>query len=149
FFHNGTGTGTPATTQTVTLNPDGTVPNSAVTGPLAPGSYSYIAVYSGDNRLAGSHSDVEPLTVIKASPILIPTPNVTTVTLGDTTPPILTDWATLSGGSNPTGTITFELFYSYGDDHRSVHDETISVHGNGTYTTPTGLTLPTDVLTSG
>lgn len=48
----------------------------------------------------------------------------------------LTDSATLSGGDNPTGTITFTL---YGPDGTTVVDtETVDVNGNGTYYTPNG-----------
>src|SRR5438552_205648 len=36
---------------------------SSSQGPLAAGSYSYQAVYSGDSNYAGSTGDVEPLTV--------------------------------------------------------------------------------------
>ncbi len=34
----------------MTLNANGTVPNSALTPPLMAGSYSYIGVYSGDSN---------------------------------------------------------------------------------------------------
>src|SRR5262249_27084709 len=116
------------------------------TGPLAAGSYSFIAVYSGDGFHAGSTSAVEPLTVIEASPMLTTTPNETTVTLGDIPPPILQDEATLSGGFDPTGTITFELFQGT----TLVHPETVAVdRGNGTYTTLTGFTLPTSGTAAG
>ena len=67
FYNSATpvyGTTVPSTTETVTLAADGTVPNSAVTAALAAGSYSYIAVYSGDTNYKGSTSLVEPLTVI-------------------------------------------------------------------------------------
>jgi hypothetical protein len=77
------------------------------------------------------------LTVTEASPMLTTIPNVTMITLGDTTPPVLTDTATRSGGFNPTGTITFELFQGT----TLVHTETVTVNGNKTYTTPTGYTL--------
>jgi hypothetical protein len=74
FFTNGTGSGTPSTTQTVTLS-DGTVPDSATQGPLAAGSYSFIAIYSGDSNYARSMSPVEPLIVV---PPLAP-PSVTSL----------------------------------------------------------------------
>jgi hypothetical protein len=51
----------------VTLNADGTVPDSAVHGPLAAGSYSYVAVYSGDKNYAGATSPAEPLTINKGT----------------------------------------------------------------------------------
>ena len=48
----------------------------------------------------------------------------------------LTDSATLSGGYNPTGTITFVLTNPNG----AVKDtEPVTVSGNGTYTVPTGF----------
>jgi uncharacterized repeat protein (TIGR01451 family) len=139
FFTNATGSGTPASTQTVTLNPDGTVPNSAVHGPLGVGAFSFIAIYSGDSNYQGGTSPVEPLTLIEASPMLTTVPNETMITLGDTTPPLLTDTAELSGGFNPTGTITFELFQG----NAVVDTETVTVSGNGSYMTPTGFRLPT------
>ena len=49
--------------------------------------------------------------------------------------PKLTDSATLFGGSNPTGTITFTL---YGPDSTVVDRETATVNGNGVYSTPSG-----------
>jgi hypothetical protein len=55
--------GTPAGTYTVTLKADGTVPDSIPTGALKVGSYSFMAVYSGDSNYRGSTSACEPLTV--------------------------------------------------------------------------------------
>jgi hypothetical protein len=60
-----------------------------------------------------------------------------TVILGNGTR--LTDSATLSGGSNPTGAITFTLHDPSGV---VVDTETATVSGNGTYSTPHGY-LPT------
>ncbi|WP_165067187.1 Ig-like domain-containing protein [Paludisphaera rhizosphaerae] len=59
------GTG-PHTDQVVNLNPDGTIPKSAIQGPLAAGSYSFITVYSGDVNYQSTTSDVEPFIVDKA-----------------------------------------------------------------------------------
>jgi uncharacterized repeat protein (TIGR01451 family) len=56
---------------------------------------------------------------------------------GNTT---LTDSAVLSGGYHETGTITFTLKSPGGS---TLDLETVTVTGNGTYTTPTGYTLPT------
>ena len=66
-------------------------------------------------------------------------PDPDTVTLGTTTV-TLNDAAQSAGGFNPTGTITFTLFYNGGG---TVDTETVTVNGNGIYTTPTGFTLPT------
>jgi len=66
FFTIGTGSGTPSSTQTVTLV-NGTVPNSALTAGLTAGSYSCIGVYSGDSNYKGYTGAVEPLTVNQGS----------------------------------------------------------------------------------
>src|SRR5439155_1358562 len=62
FFTNGACTGTPAT-QTVTVNANGTVPNSSSTGALAKGSYAYRAGYSGDANYAASTGTCEAFSV--------------------------------------------------------------------------------------
>ena len=67
------------------------------------------------------------------------TPSQTALTLG-TSSPTLTDLATLAGGVNPTGTITFTLHAPGGTS--VVDTETVAVNGNGNYTTPTGYTPP-------
>ena len=83
----------------------------------------------------------------KASPTITTTANPSSVTLSNSGSPTLKDSATLSGGYNPTGTITFTL---YGLDGTTVVDtETATVSGNGTYTTPTGYTLPTTGTVTG
>ncbi|MGD0875583.1 MAG: hypothetical protein ABSA14_11430 [Acidimicrobiales bacterium] len=46
----------------------------------------------------------------------------------------------MSGGDLPTGLITFTLD---GPTSAQVDQETVSVSGNGSYSTPTGYTLPT------
>lgn len=53
------------------------------------------------------------------------------------------DTAVLSGGSNPTGTITFTLLPPIDALGASpVDTETVAVTGDGTYTTPNGYQLP-------
>ncbi len=64
FWTNGFCDGT-STTQTVTLESSGNVPNSSSTAPLAAGSYSFTAAYSGDNNYFGSNSSCEPFTVLQ------------------------------------------------------------------------------------
>src|SRR5262249_61533698 len=56
-----------------------------------------------------------------------------TVVVGTGMP--LTDSATLSGGFNPTGTITFTLT---GPGNAVVYTNVVTVNGNGTYTTRMG-----------
>jgi hypothetical protein len=74
----------------------------------------------------------------------VTTPTPTSVTLGTSTV-TLTDSAVLSGGYHETGTITFTLFLG----STKVDTETVTVTGNGTYTTPTGYTLPSSGTVTG
>ncbi|MBA3489990.1 MAG: Ig-like domain repeat protein, partial [Longispora sp.] len=135
--------GTAIFTSTVALNNTGTSTGNATSGsftPTATGSYRWQAVYSGDvnNRDATSNCASEIFTVSKATPTLS-TLAMTPVPVGTA----MTDTATLTGGSNPTGTITFQLF-APGNTTCSgtpIFTSTVAVSGgtatSGTYT-PTG-----------
>ncbi len=79
-----------------------------------------------------------------ASPAIATTPSVANLTLG-TSPATLTDTAVLSGGNNETGTITFTLYRG----STLLDTETANVSGNGSYSTPTGYTLPTTGTVTG
>ncbi len=151
LYYNGGST--PVDTETVTVNGNGTYTTPTgytlpATGTVA-GSYQWDASYSGDgnNNSASDNNDpAEQVTVSPASPTLVTTPSSTIVTL-DSTAPTLTDSAVLSGGYNETGTITFTLYYNGGST--PVDTETVTVNGDGTYTTPTGYTLPTTGTVTG
>ncbi len=111
------------------------------------GTYQWDSSYSGDsNNCAVSENNVvaEQATVSKASPAITTTPSVTTVTLG-TSSVNLKDTATLSAGYYETGTITFTLYQG----STLLDTETVSVTGNGNYSTPTGYTLPTTGTVTG
>jgi hypothetical protein len=142
FYNGGT---TPVDTETVSVNGNGSYTTPGFTLPSSgtvTGTYQWDATYSGDtnNNSASDNSLVnERVTVSAASPTLTNTANPRMVTLGPATV-VLKDTADLEGGFNPTGTITFTLFYNGGTT--PVHTETVSVNPNGTYTTPTGYTLP-------
>ena len=106
------GTTTPASTQTVTLNSNGSVPSSSLTAALTPGSYSFIAVYSGDSNYSGYTGAVEPLTINQNSS------NVGTI-IDDSSGGAVTnalgeqvfDTATVTGGPfTPTGTVTYYFY---------------------------------------
>jgi Bacterial Ig-like domain (group 3) len=121
FFTNGGCTAPPASTQTVTLNANGTVPDSASTGPLAAGDYSFQATYSGDPNYLGSTSACEPFSVgTTASSTSTQVENAAT-----NAPPSGTeatgasfyDTATVTGqvgGFVPTGTVTYSFFTNGG-----------------------------------
>ena len=109
------------------------------------------AAYAGDANNAGSADntsvtdDDECARISEASPSIVTSPSSTSITLGPT-PPTLTDTAVLSGGYDPTGTITFTLYNPGGT---LVATRTATVSGNGSYTTPTGYTLPTTGTVTG
>jgi hypothetical protein len=112
-------------TKTVT---NGSVPDSDPVTFNAAGDYYWQAVYSGDanNNQATSDCTSEHLVVNKKQPA-----NSTAQSL------IPNDSFTLSGGFNPTGSITFNL-YSPSDATCSgapALTETVTVNGNGTYST--------------
>jgi uncharacterized repeat protein (TIGR01451 family) len=140
FFTNGNASGPPASMQTVKLNPDGTVPNSAVHGPLNAGAYSFLAVYNGDRNYQGSTSAVEPLMLSKVNPTITTTANPSTANFGGR----LQDEAHLAGGFEPTGSITFRL-YRPGVDPTigpATYTEIVSaVNGDGTYGTTVGFVV--------
>jgi hypothetical protein len=132
-------------TDVVTVSGNGTYTTATGTNPggylpTGIGSYLWHATYSGDsnNNTANDNGQNENETVSQASPTIQTTPVPTSVTLG-TSSVNLKDSAVLSSGYNATGTITFTL---YNPANVLVDTETVTVNGNGSYTTPTGYTLP-------
>ena len=139
-------------TETVAVNGNGiyTTPTGFTlpTTGTATGTYQWNASFSGDannNPASDVNSAIERAIVSAASPTLTTTPSPDTVTLG--APPVtLKDTAFLAGGFRPTGAITFTLVAPGG---ATVDTETVTVNGNGTYTTPTGFTLPSSATVTG
>ncbi|MGH7135890.1 MAG: beta strand repeat-containing protein, partial [Pirellulales bacterium] len=131
---------------TVTVNGDNTYDITMGTNPggylpTAAGTYQWVALYSGDanNPPAASEFGDEPQKVVP------PAPTITThagnaIVLGSGA--VLTDSATLSGGVNPTGTVTFYLFAPgvtpNATDSNNIYSDSVTVTGNGTYTTSMG-----------
>ena len=124
---------TPLATSSAAVSGNG-VYNAASLATSAPGSYQWVASYSGDtaNKAATtSCGDVsETVTVTKATPTLRTQASASTPVNSP-----ISDTATLVGGFNPTGTITFNL---YGPNDAtcatSVFTSTKAVSGNGWYT---------------
>ena len=114
------------------------VPNQTVISDQA--TITAVGVTSGF-PLTTQSSLATTTVVVPATPTINTTPNPTNVSLSNATPPILTDSAVFAGGNNPTGTLTFKLYAPGGVT--VVDTETVSVNGNGTYTTLLGYTLPT------
>src|SRR5205085_1155076 len=110
----------------------------------AVGYYRWIAHYSGDAKNnavdTACNDDNESSTVNPAGPTIETTQDPAEATVGDD----LNDSAMLSGGVDPQGTITLNL---YGPDNptcnseaaTAVDTESVSADGNGTSSTPDGL----------
>ena len=132
--NDATCTKAPAFTSIVAVTSgNGTYPS----GPFvttAAGTYRFVAAYSGDaNNVAVTtlcNDPNESVVVGPASPALV-TAASASVPVGGT----VNDTATLSGGVNPTGTITFELFGpTPGCTGAAIFTTTKPVSGNGNYT---------------
>ncbi len=137
FWKNGACSGTPFWTKTVTVT-KAKVPNSNSTGPLAAGSYSFNATYSGDtsSNTFPAFSACEPFTVgkkptsISTSLVLgasTPLANGATVDLGSS----VHDTATITGavsGVPLTGTVTYH-FYTNGTCSAPSVDEVVTISG--------------------
>ena len=107
------------------------------------------ASYAGDgnnNAADDQAAPAEQVTVSPASPTISTTPSPTAVTLCTTRRSTLTDTATLSGGYNATG---HDHLHAVPMAASVVDTETVTVSGNGSYTTPTGYTLPTTGTVTG
>ena len=127
---------------------------TATSNPFTPtgaGTWCFSATYGGDTLNAPSADnttvtdDNECVLIGPASPSISTTPSATSITLGPTTP-TLKDTAVLSGGYSPMGSITFTLHKPGGT---VVDTETVSVNGDGSYTTANGYLLPTTGTVTG
>ena len=144
FYDNGTCTSPPHATQTVTLNSNGTVPDSSDTAALAAGSYSYEAFYPGDSNYAGSTSPCEPFSVSPSPP---GTTTLTTTLVNSSTWATIPDSSTVPAGTSvydtatltpsasspvPTGTVAYS-FYDNGTCTSPPHaTQTVTLNSNGT-----------------
>jgi len=134
--------------QTVTLNPDGTVPDSQATGPLAAGSYSFQATYSGDSNYQNAIGGCEPFSVLLASSststIVYDASTNNPWTGSEAVGASAYDTATVGGqvtGFPASGTVTYHL-YSNGSGVSSCSSGEVSgLNGN---TWPQIVTLQSD-----
>ena len=74
----------------------------------ATGTDYWVATYNGDsnNTSVTSGTAAEPVTITPASPTINTTQQPASATVGSS----IADKATVSGGYNPTGTVTFNLY---------------------------------------
>src|SRR5262249_36768530 len=129
----------PGTSFLTTVSANGSYDTTPATVSLGAGTYHWVVLYTGDaNNAAPPAVTDEAFTVNPASPTITTTPNPATVPLGGT----LQDAADLTGGFNPTGAITFNL-YAPGVNPAvgpATFTETVTgVNGNGTYHTTLGF----------
>jgi uncharacterized repeat protein (TIGR01451 family) len=132
--------GEPVDSMTASPATDGNGDYTATFSGLAAGSYEFQASIAADakNKSAISECGTEPLTV-QNQPAITTTQDPASGSVGDT----YNDQATLSGGASPVGTITFDLYDNPNCSGDPVHEETVSVDGNGTYETADGVQLNT------
>ncbi len=113
--NNATCTGAPIFTSAAQPLAGGPPPtaNSGPFTPTAPGSYRWIAAYSGDANyppVTSACNDANETSVVTQGPVAITTQATPTATIGSP----ITDVATVTGGAAPapppTGTVTFTVF---------------------------------------
>ncbi len=138
FFIDNACTVTGVSAGTVTLNGDGTVPNSKIEGPLQAGSYSFLAVYSGDANYTGSTSSCEPFAVAQGSAeaattvfdAAINAAWAGTETVGASAYDTTT--VTPSADFTATGTVTYTFFTNNACTGAGVSAGTVTLNGDGT-----------------
>jgi hypothetical protein len=122
-------------TLTTTVNGNGTYSSPTFT-PTSAGSYKWVATYSGDGnnaKVSTSCNDPNEVSTVGKVPVKLAT-SASSASVGGS----IQDAAILTGGSNPTGTITWKL-YGPGDTSCSTAIQTFtdsSVSGDGTYLSP-------------
>jgi hypothetical protein len=127
----------------VTINGDGTYALPTTVLATQVGTYTWHANYLGDSLNNGAIDDGsnESLTTIKASPTI--STNASETAGGVVGTAVLSDSVTVTGGYNPTGTVTFTLTQP---DNSSISVGSVTINGDGTYALPTTV-LATQVGT--
>jgi hypothetical protein len=109
------------------------------------GNYVWTATYNGDSKNNSASEPAtstevanETTTTVKAQPAITTNASENGSAAGSAT---TTDTAHLTGGDHPTGTITFTLTDPAGHAVTlPAADATVTVNGDGDYTTPTAVT---------
>jgi len=135
--------GTPAFTQTVPVSGDGSFSTTNTTTANAAGTWSWTAIYTGDSANFGASSACgqETVSAGKASPSLTTTPSAG----GTVGSAVLNDTGTVSGGFQPGGSITFNLYDpSHADcSGTPAFTQTVPVSGDGSFSTTNTTTANT------
>jgi len=106
LYDNSTATGSPLFTDTEPLS-NGSASSSGY-ATTALGTYYWVATYNGDtnNNTASSGPADEPVAVTQATLSISTTQQPASAAVGSS----IADHATVTGGYNPTGTVTFRLY---------------------------------------
>jgi hypothetical protein len=127
--------GTPAYTQTVTISGNGSYSTTNTTPASTAGTWNWTAIYTGDSGNLGASSGCgqETVPVAKASPSLTTTPSPG----GSVNSVVLNDTGKVSGGFQPGGSITFNLYDPAHADCSGTpaYTQTVTISGNGSYST--------------
>src|SRR5947209_4488844 len=109
LYNNSNGTGTPLFTDTEALV-SGMATSAGYTA-TATGTDYWVATYNGDspNSAVTSGTALEPVILTPASPAINTSQQPPTAVVGSS----IADKATVTGGFNPTGTVTFNLYNNY------------------------------------
>jgi hypothetical protein len=107
LFSNSTGSGTPLFTEADVALVAG-VATSTGYAATATGTDYWVATYNGDSNNSSVTSDAaaEPVTITLAIPSINTAQQPTTAVVGT----LVADQATVTGGDDPTGTVTFNLY---------------------------------------
>jgi uncharacterized repeat protein (TIGR01451 family) len=122
--------GTVISAGSVSINADGTYSDGTTILATQVGTYTWHASYGGDglNNSAVDNGVNESLSTIKASPSI--TTSASETANGVVGRAVLSDSVTVSGGDNPTGTVTFTLTRP---DGTVISAGSVSISGDGTY----------------
>ena len=128
-------TGALRDTETATVSGNGSYPTPTGFLPDMAGTWHWVASYGGDsnNHAVSSGATDEPVVVSPADPTLPTVPSA-----GGPIGTVLNDSATVTGGSNPTGTVTFNL---YGPNNATcsgtpIYSQTLALSGASATTAP-------------
>jgi hypothetical protein len=128
----------------VTSSSSGPDYQTATQGPLGAGDYTFQASLAANANYDVNTIAPESVHVGKATPTLLTTASPG-ITLDASGAPTITDTAFLSGGNNPTGSITFTL--TLNGKPVTLATPTVTVNGDGSYSD--SYTLPTTGAVAG
>ncbi len=101
---------TPLNSQPLTATLSGASATSPTFTPSAAGTYQFVATYAGDSNNSATATKCpeasEQVTVAKAQPAISTKVTAASVTLGQP----ISDTATLSGGSSPSGSVSWNVY---------------------------------------